>query len=1204
MLELAMKNLKRLVLIPLAISSAILLMIGISHALGVFDTDQAPVGYVGMPAVTDNNVYPGPVTMFSVDYSSLDWTGNLHAYPVSTAGVISSTDNWAVSTTVGSVTTTAYGAAATIGEQNWDTGRKIVTLNGLTKVAFRWNSLSGAQQTSLLNENLLKYIRGDRANEGPNGNGFRARRVVLGDVIHSTPVYWEDPAYSSSGVAITSAANCPPSAGMTVNSRCKTVFFGANDGMLHAMDAETGRERFAFVPSQLISKLKALSDTGYIHQYFVDGQVAIKTYGTQSVLVGTLGGGSEGIYALDVTNPNPATETAAAANNVLWELSNDTAGFADLGYVYGKAALTKSQNGTPMAVVGNGYNSNSGTSGSNGFTGMAKLYLVNALTGAKIGEISTGSGGTSSPNGLSTPTLVDDNLDGIADYAYAGDVDGHLWKFDLKNSTATLLLTTDSNQAITMAPAVIKHPNGGYMVDFVTGKLFTADDQKDTATHYAYGVWDDALAATQSSKSVTVTQTLTEYTYTSGSISVRARVASANKPDWSTAKGWKTPLPIGGERLIGGDGALISQSQGVFRFMSSNPTINPTAVIPGENWWMELDPLTGGATGVNRFDLNADQLVNDGDALSITTGSGSAAVTKVVPVVGRHMGGGVRSQLIALFTQTNAVFQANYDRNGAPPSPATKGVAGGHFDVEFYKAPTSVCTGEGALVAGAKGQGSVLFNYGSNKKASALTIKVGSETVWSGSFKKNSTKTPIDLVTYLDGRGSTNYSLVAGTGANATTVYVVANSTGAVYNGAITVTLTSDGATPGYSVISDVTGGLDSSQTVSDADTTCDKTTHTHEYDDEFDKTGINMLNPSVSANKLSNAITASQQFKVLMMNQYLSPAAMLHIGNASYDPASAAGYIYAKDYQTGATLDVASLPTYTLSTVGSLVLNLPVDAFDIRDWWGNGDTRNGLLSSSPQCVYYGAVSSNGNLTASVLADMYSPVVPPAGAANGAGTPATVATAATGARHGGALTVQIIKSTTPQSAIEQNVAGRPEFGYRVRQADFYTYVLAEYTIFWHHPRRVCFGDSTRTWYNGSTGGNGFSTASSGKWNTASKMVGTGWTKDAPEDTSQAAASSTPATGSTDPKLGSFGSIAASMGGGGSGSGGGGSSGSSSDTLNNVVTGGGVGSSGSAGGSGAGSGAVQGMGTSAGGFTAGETGSNIKMKRLTWREIFR
>ena len=481
-------------------------------------------------------------------------------------------------------------------------------------------------------------------------------------------------------------------------------------------------------------------------------------------------------------------------------------------------------------------------------------------------------------------------------------------------------------------------------------------------------------------------------------------------------------------------------------------------------------------------------------------------------------------------------------------------------------------------------------------------IRVGTEVVYSKTLKASDRLTPTRLVDYLDERGSGGYSLSANRN-NSSTIDIVADTVGAQFNGVVTVTLTVTGGAPGY-VATDVTGGMDAPPPMpSDASTSCRYTKHIHEYDDLYDKTGVNMLNASNNELNLSRAISGAQEFKVLLMNQYLSPAAMLHSGDRSYDPASAAGYVYVKNYQTGDTLDVTALETYTLSTIGSLVLNLPVDAFGPRDWWGNGDVRNGLLPNSPQCVFYGSVTSGGGVTGSVIANMYSPVVPPAATETTSGVPATSSTAATGARHGGALAVQIIKSTTPQSAIEQNVSGRPEFGYRVKQEYFFEYVLAEYSIFWHHPRRVCFGDSTTTWYNGSTGGNGFGTASKGVWNTTSNMSGTGWTKNAPEDSSEAATSSTPVNGSTDPKLGSFGSISGSMGGVGSGGGDGTTPGSTTDIHNEVVTGGGVGSSTNAGGQGASG--VPGMGTSAGGgFNTGETGSNLKMKRLTWREIFK
>ncbi|NVO05322.1 MAG: hypothetical protein HXX19_04965, partial [Rhodoferax sp.] len=246
-------------------------------------------------------------------------------------------------------------------------------------------------------------------------------------------------------------------------------------------------------------------------------------------------------------------------------------------------------------------------------------------------------------------------------------------------------------------------------------------------------------------------------------------------------------------------------------------------------------------------------------------------------------------------------------------------------------------------------------------------------------------------------------------------------------------------------------------------------------------------------------------------------------------------GYTAIKDYQTASGLTLSALPTYTRATIGSLALNMPVDAFSVKNWWGaaTADYRVGLLPTSPQCVYYGKVDASGNNTATANADLYNPVIPDSGSS---GTPGTN----TGVRHNGAITVQIIKSTTPDTALELNYAGHPEYGYRIKSANFYEYVLAEYAIYWHHPSRVCFGDSTTRWYNGSQYGNGYSTASSGAWNTAANMVGTGWTKAANPDTKASTANATPAPNSTDPSIGALGSS-------------GGTAASVTTTVNNNVT---------------------------------------------------
>ena len=126
-----MKRPNHKLLVPLALTSTVLAIIGISYALEVFVPDNAAVGYVGMPAVTDNDVTSDNEIMYSIDYSTLDWSGNVHAYALGADGVIhSETDLW------------TGGAAAKIDAQNWDTGRKIITLNGSTILSLSHHGLA------------------------------------------------------------------------------------------------------------------------------------------------------------------------------------------------------------------------------------------------------------------------------------------------------------------------------------------------------------------------------------------------------------------------------------------------------------------------------------------------------------------------------------------------------------------------------------------------------------------------------------------------------------------------------------------------------------------------------------------------------------------------------------------------------------------------------------------------------------------------------------------------------------------------------------------------------------------------------------------------------------------------------------------------------------------------------------------------------
>jgi len=1075
MTGLKLPKLTRVSLLPLLAGGVVL-------AATLFDPDwinsttnaTQPVGYVGAPSASGYLLTSAAQAIYAIDYSATDWSGDLHSRTMDSNGTLQLSDNW------------GNGSAYQIDQQDYNTGRMIVTYNA-TGVPFRWVNLSATQKTALdsatasaaATSPILDYIRGQRSNELPNGANYRARSDVLGDIIHSTPLYWND-------------------------GSSQTVFVGANDGMLHAINAgalpDGGKERFAFIPAQLIAKLPLLKATPYTHRYFVDGQLAARRYlaytefagavqPARSILVAGLGGGGKGLFGLDI-GVVPTSESDAASK-VLWEISSATSGFANLGHTYGTPVLTKLPNGDAALIVGNGYNNNG--------NGHSSLFIINPHTGAKIDEIDAGTGSVSASNGLSSPTVVDADLDGRSDYVYAGDIDGNLWKFDLAASprTAVKLFPTTTApqttpaQAITMAPGFKAHPLGGRMVTFVTGKIFDNTDASDAATHYAYGICDRPAA--YAANNTLLTQTLTEVNYTGVSPAIRVRTASNNVPDWSAGAGhhmgWKTALPVGGERVVG-DGAFVTGV--VFLFLSTNPAVNTSETPPGENWWMQLNALTGGDNGLVRFDLNADSHFTAADQVS------------GVSPVGRNMGGGVRSQLTAFTTAGFDIYQANYDNNGDPPNTsttATQGVAGGHFDEDIYY-------GSGGTSSAAEAAGSVKFTYASSstsKTVSLLTITANGETVYTGA---PGNKKPKDLDDFLDGKSSVNYTLVKNYDGNNVSIGIVAKSTGSAFNGPVTVSLTTTGSSPGFSK-ADLTGGTDA--TAGGGDTcvgsACQSKQHFHQYDDKFDVTGVNMLNPSSTTLDIKGGVPSlTQNFKVIVSNQYLNPAVKLHIGDASYVYNVDSGYLALKTYLTTGIPSLASLQTYrrdpatvwpgSASTdaarlaqpkyIGSLAINMPIDALTAKDWWGNGDVRVGLHPTQTGCVKKAAGDYDGN--------MYQPVVPPANGVDGPGvngyssgtTPAT----ATGVRHNGALTIQIISDLTPDSALELAVSGRPEYGVRVKSALYGTYVLAEYTTFWHHPNGKCYGVS-------------------------------GWTRNPGADNGSSSLDPK-APGSTDPKIGSLG----------------------------------------------------------------------------------
>jgi len=416
----------------------------------------------------------------------------------------------------------------------------------------------------------------------PNGT-LRRRYSLLGDIIHSQPIYVGAPAGDSILPGYATFKN-------SQKNRAGRVYVGANDGMLHVFDAQDGSEVYAYVPSMLIGKMKELTKASYLHKYFVDGQLVAADISVddtwKTILAGGVGAGAKGLFALDITDANLSSETSltAADKKVIWERTDSA-----LGHIHGRPRIAMLPDGKAYVVTGNGYGSADGT---------AKLFLA-PLNGDSTRTITTG---TDSGNGLSSPALVDKDSDGIVDYAYAGDLRGSLWRFDLASGAALELFSAGINKPITTAPDVAAHPFGGYLIYFGTGSLLSRADAENIDQQTIYAIWDKPGNVSTVQENTLLSQTLTGTVAASG---VELRISTDNSVNWSTNDGWKVDLPASGERLIGNPQMRGKRLQ----FVTHSPDRS--------SWLLGLDWLTGGDPKVIQYDLNADKLLGTGDMVTV-----------------------------------------------------------------------------------------------------------------------------------------------------------------------------------------------------------------------------------------------------------------------------------------------------------------------------------------------------------------------------------------------------------------------------------------------------------------------------------------------------------------------------------------------------------------------------------------------------------
>jgi hypothetical protein len=503
----------------------------------------------------NSNILSESTRAYHATYRRSDWSGDLTAYPfdLASASVDEANPQWSAADQLPDFdkrkiyTSTAQGAG-----------------NG---IPFAYDSLSTAQRgyfgsTVQDQKEAIAYLSGDRTYEvgrAPN-NRFRYRSKVLGDIVHSEPLYYNN-----------------------------AVYVQANDGMLHALDASTGVELFGYIPNAVLPHLAARTLVSYKHQYLMDGQMAVGTVSGKSLLVGSTGGIAPAIFALDVS-ASPAT----AASVVKWENTSTY-----LGRASGHIQIANLDDGTPVALIGNGMGSQANT---------AALLVVNLNTGV-ISAIDTGAGTATAPNGLSAPAIVVDR--GVLKAVYAGDMQGNLWRFAVTSATqgsALKLFQGDSLKPISAAPAVtnkvLMSGLPGYMVYFGTGKpvdrrdmSFDPNATAETAMQSVYGLFDQDSNNTAISASDLVIQSYTEQTMTVDEVSQSVRTMTSKPVKYTEKKGWVLNLATTRERVV---------SRPLYRdnrvaFVTTIPYLSDCGNAAVNSWFMEVDASTGGQTAQQVF---------------------------------------------------------------------------------------------------------------------------------------------------------------------------------------------------------------------------------------------------------------------------------------------------------------------------------------------------------------------------------------------------------------------------------------------------------------------------------------------------------------------------------------------------------------------------------------------------------------------------
>ncbi|HFC2213561.1 TPA: PilC family type IV pilus tip adhesin, partial [Neisseria gonorrhoeae] len=415
----------------------------------------------------------------------------------------------------------------------------------------------------------------------------------------------------------------------------------ANDGMVHIFKKNGGSDersynlKLSYIPgtmprkdiqsqeSTLAKELRAFAEKGYVgDRYGVDGGFVLRQVelsGQKHVFMfGAMGFGGRGAYALDLSKINGNYPAAAPLFDVKNGDKNGKNGKnrveVELGYTVGTPQIGKIRNGKYAAFLASGYAAKQIASQENKTA--LYVYDLKDTLGTPIAKIEVKGG----KGGLSSPTLVDKDLDGIVDIAYAGDRGGNMYRFDLSNSDPSKWSVStifEGGKPITSAPAVSRLADKRVVI-FGTGSDLTEDDVLDTKEQYIYGIFDDDKAANNvnASRGVLGSGLLEQH------LTQENKTLFLNKrSDGSGSKGWAVKL-TGGRRVTVKPTVVLRTAFVTIRSYTGNDKCGAQTAILG------INTADGGALTPR----SARPIVPDHDSVAQYSGHKKTADGKSVPI--------------------------------------------------------------------------------------------------------------------------------------------------------------------------------------------------------------------------------------------------------------------------------------------------------------------------------------------------------------------------------------------------------------------------------------------------------------------------------------------------------------------------------------------------------------------------------------------